>query len=85
MDGGDDEDVALVVEEALESSAAFGFTDIVAFPGEFGAGVRDGFVEVETFGQKARGGEEDSEIAQVGVNGVGYTWILDFDCYSIAI
>ncbi len=49
MDRWDDEDVGLVVEEALKSFPAFGFADIVAFPGKFDAGVCDGLVEVETF------------------------------------
>ncbi len=50
MDGRDDEDVGFVVEEALEAFAAFGFADVVAFPGQFSAGVCDCFVEVEAFG-----------------------------------
>ena len=50
MDGGNDEDVGLVGEEALEAFSALSLAEVVAFPGEFGAGVCDGFVEVEAFG-----------------------------------
>ncbi len=50
VDGGDDEDAGLVAEEVLEAFATFGFAEVVAFPGEFRAGVCDGFIKVEAFG-----------------------------------
>lgn len=48
-DGGDEEGVLLVSEEVLEAFAAIGFADVVAFPGQLGACVGDGFLEVEAF------------------------------------
>ena len=56
-DGRDVEDFLLVGEERAEAFAHLGFADVVAFPGQFGPGVRNGLVEEEAFGEKAGGGE----------------------------
>ena len=65
-------------KEAGEGFGAGGFAEVVAFPGEFGACVGDGFVEVETFGEEAGGGEEQGEVVEVGGDGGGNARVLYF-------
>lgn len=80
MGGGHGEDGGFRGEEAAEALLAGGFARVVAFPGEFCAGVGDGFVEVEAFGEETGGGEEDGEVAEVRGDGVGHAGVLDLNC-----
>ena len=71
-------------EEGTEAFAHLGFADVIAFPGQFGSGVCDRFVEEEALGEKAGGGEEYGEVREVAVDGVGDTWVLDLDRDTLA-
>ena len=76
-DGRDVEDVFLIGQKGAEAFAHLGFPDVIAFPSQFGPGVCNCLVEEEAFGEKAGGGEQDGEIREVAVYGVGHTWVLD--------
>jgi len=82
--GGDGESVGFGCEEVAEAGLAGGFARVVAFPGEFCAGVCDCFVEVEAFWEEAGGGEEDGEVGEVGGDGGGDAGVLDFDGDGLA-
>jgi len=77
--GGDGEGGCFGSEEVAEAGLAGRFAGVVAFPGEFGAGVGDCFVEVETLGEEAGGGEKDGEVGEVGGDGCSDAGVLDLD------
>ena len=55
-DGRDGED-RIVLQKLLESDTAFGLTDVIAFPGQLGTGVGNGFVQVKASWEEPRCGE----------------------------